>query len=242
MMTKLEGAALALLMIAAPGVTQAAETGIELKDFQAFRAVDGMGKQLIESRDAVDDVLFTMTAAQRAVRRANKEKEEAVARHGLDSHDAALADGRLRAVKREQISKTLQELQILVPRIKAAKQTNRRQLRKLLGSSRNFRELVKGQIKSKRNPAVLATLVYLATARLSARADELYANVLLGKIDIDIKDVTRTLDLVSKLIDPSATTATIGEAWAELSPAGDALSPTLDEDLDDLDRLIGQKD
>lgn len=234
-------AALALSTLAAAPAF-AADTGIELKDFQAFRAVDGMGKQLLESRDAVDDVLFTMTGAQRSVRRAEKEREDAVSRHGPDSHDAALADGRLRSVKREQVSKTLAELQLLVPRIKAAKQANRKRLRQLLGDSRNFRNLVKGHLQSKRNPAVLATLVYLATSRLSARADELYANVLLGKIDIDIKDVSRTLDLVSKLIDPSATTATIGEAWAELSPGGDALSPTLDEDLDDLDRLIGKKD
>lgn len=222
-----------------------ADSGIGLKDYdlRAFKAVDGMGRQLAASRDDVDGVLFTMTGAQRSVQRAKRERDDAVGKFGVDSHDAALSEGRYRRVKREQIKKTLAEMQVLVPRLKAAEADNRHRLKKLLVEKRNFKQLVRGHLEGKRNPVVLATLVYLATARLGARAEELYGNVLLGKIDIDIKEVKRTMELVGKLLDPKATTASIEQAWDELSPSSDALSLEPDALIDDLDSMLdGEED
>lgn len=223
-------------------MSASADSGIGLRDYdlKAFKTVDGMGQQLVSSRDEVDGVLFTMTAAQRAVQRAKKDRDNAVARYGVDSHDAALSEGRYRRIKREQVSKTLAEMQVLVPRLKAAKENNRRRLKQLLGEKRNFKQLVRGHLEGKRNPVVLATLVYLATARLSARAEELYGNVLLGKIDIDIKEVKRTMELVGKLLDPNATTASIEEAWGELNPSGDALTLDPEVTIDELDSLLDE--
>jgi flagellar motility protein MotE (MotC chaperone) len=244
-MTKTTHAALAIAVAFALGAPAAAYAngGIGLKDYdlRAFKTVDGMGRQLAASRDDVDGVLFTMTGAQRAVQRAKRERDEAIAQYGADSHDAALSEGRYRRVKREQIKKTLAEMQVLVPRLKAAEADNRHRLKKLLAEKRNFKQLVRGHLEGKRNPVVLATLVYLATARLGARAEELYGNVLLGKIDIDIKEVKRTMELVGKLLDPKATTASIEQAWDELSPEGDALSLDPGVVIDELDTMLDEE-
>lgn len=232
--------AMGLAGILALSSSAAAESGIGLRnyDLKAFKTVDGMGQQLATSRDEVDGVLFTMTAAQRSVQRAKRDLDNAVSRYGMDSHDAALSEGRYRRIKREQVQKTLAEMQVLVPRLKQAEQTNRRRLKQLLGEKRNFKQLIRGHLEGKRNPVVLATLVYLATARLSARAEELYGNVLLGKIDIDIKEVKRTMELVGKLLDPNASTASIEQAWGELNPTGDALTLDSQVTIDELDSLL----
>ncbi len=226
-----------LLLLSGAEARAESSIGLRSYDLNSFKAVDGMGKQLAVSRDEMDGVLFTMTSAQRAVQRAKKDHDQALSRYGADSHDAVVSEGRYRRVKREQIKKTLGEMQVLVPKLKSAEQANKRRLQTLLRDKKNFQRLVRGHLEGKRNAAVLATLVYLATKRLSARAEELYGNVLLGKIDADIKEVRQTMDLVGRLLDPNVTTASIDQAWDELNPT-DILGKEDEGTIDELDRLL----
>ena len=220
-----------------------ADTGIRLKnyDIKDFKTVDKMGEELASSRDQLDTVLFTMTSAQKDVTNAQGERDQAVSQFGSESHDAALSEGRYRKVKREAIQKTLGEMTVLVPKLKAAENANRDRVKKLLSTPGNYKRLVKGHLQGKRTPVVLATLVYLATARLSAYAQNLYGNVLLGKIDIDIKEVQRTMDLVGKLLDPQVNTSDLEDAWNQLDPNLDnALSMDPEGSMDELDAILNE--
>lgn len=222
-----------------------ADEGINLKGYNIkdYRTVEKMGDQLASSRDELDETLFTLTAGQKDVANAKSEHDAAVSQFGSESHDAALSEGRYRKAKSDAVKETLSKMTVLVPRLKAAEESNRERVKQMLQKPKNFNSLIKGHLQNKRNPVVLALLVYLATAKLSAYAENLYGNVLLGKIDIDIKEVQRTMDLVGKLLDPNVAQTNLEDAWNQLDPnLNNILSTEPEGAMDELDEILGEED
>jgi hypothetical protein len=227
------GIGIALMLVLCLPNTAFAD-GIETRSYQT---VERMGQVLVDARQEMDTALFNLSVRQHQIEQAESDRDDAVSSYGPDSRDAAVTQARYEQIKREALNDVLKQLAVMAPRFETAELSNRENVKRILQSPANFEALLRAHIKGKSNPAVMGVLVYLATRRLNQYSQELYAKTLMGKIDLDIQEVQRSLELVDSLLDPTATDTDIEAAWTVLN--GDlGLGGTSNDTLDDLDMLL----
>jgi len=225
---------LAMLLTALCLPVSAMADGIETRDYQT---VERMGQVLVDARQEMDTALFNLSVRQHQIESAETERDEAMSAWGPDSRDAAVTQARYEQVKREALNDVLKQLSVMAPRFEQAETANRENVKRLLQTPTNFEALLRGHIQNKSNPAVMGVLVYLATRRLNQYSQELYAKTLMGKIDLDIQEVQRSLELVDSLLDPQATDTDIEAAWTALNSDMGLGGATVDS-MDELDLLL----
>jgi len=208
--------------------------GVETRSYQT---VERMGNVLVDARQDMDTALFNITVRQHQINKAEEERDAARSGYGPESRDAAVTQARYEQVRQEALADILRQLSVMVPRFQDAEESNRDHVKKILERPANFEALIKGHLRAEHNPAVMGVLVYLATRRLNQYAQELYAKSLMGKLDMDIKEVQRSIQLVDELLDPDATPASIEDAWAALH-ADWELGTEGAGALDELDMLL----
>jgi hypothetical protein len=209
--------------------------GVEMSSYQSL---DQMSHTLVDARRDMDTLLFNFTVRQTQMQRAEGELNSALSAYGPDSADAAVTRARYDQIKEEALKDVLQQFSVIGPKLEQAERDNRQAVRKMLQKPANFEALVKGHLKGEKNTAVMAVVVYVKTRKLNNVAKEIHSKAMEGKLDHDLKQLQKTLELVDSLVDFESSDMSLDELLTELNSDDSLGASDGIERLDELDSLL----
>lgn len=209
-------------------------------DVKRYELIAEQSDELELSRSDLSSVLYQLTTGQAELERAESEVAKAKSEHGARSPDADIAGDHELEVKSRVLDEAKEQIAMRIPTFQEASEHSRDLLGEMLSDPVRYQALVEDYLRGQHGPEVTSALLYLATAKVDTEAQNVYANVVLGSVDVDLERLRQSLELVNDLSGPEGPSLDLESAFDRFAPEGTAFDGPSGQ-LDDLDALLQER-